>query len=79
MYQDRLYMLFDLSLITWCTDGTLLPAYLGSLSETLGQAVSLAALQVSCQVAGPMVPVSFLTVCKMTAVHAALVSCAWIC
>lgn len=53
---------FGLSQIAWCEDETLLPAFFGSLSEPLWQAVTSAAPQVSCQVAGLMVPVLLLPV-----------------
>lgn len=49
---------FDLSEIAWCEGETLLPASVGSLSETLWQPGFSAALPVSWQVARPMVPVS---------------------
>lgn len=65
---------FDLTHSARCEGETLLPGYFGNLSESLWQADSLAAPQVSYQGVGPVVPVLFLPVCKINVVQATLVS-----
>lgn len=45
---EALCTVFDLSQIAWCEGETLVPAYFGSLSEPLWQAVSSTASPGSC-------------------------------